>query len=33
LAIEDFETAEQLQEIIEEIERYARSRGWRLKEH
>jgi anti-anti-sigma regulatory factor len=33
LAVGDLETAEQLKETIEEMERHARSRGWRLKEH
>jgi protein-arginine kinase activator protein McsA len=33
LAVKDFETADQLKETIEEMERHARSRGWRLKEH
>jgi protein-arginine kinase activator protein McsA len=30
LAAEDFETADQLKETIEEMERHARGRGWRL---
>jgi anti-anti-sigma regulatory factor len=33
LAVGDLETAEQLKETIEEMERHARSRGWRIKEH
>jgi hypothetical protein len=33
LARRDFAEADRLKETIEEMERHARSRGWRLKEH
>jgi hypothetical protein len=33
LARRDFAEADRLKETIEEMERHARTRGWRLKEH